>query len=304
MQPMKKIIFILVILVILAGAGYYIVTNNGLGLSTGNQQAAVDDATPIQTEEPGTTQMPSETVIGTSLEGNAIRAYHYGTGDTNLLFVGGIHGGYEWNTVLVAYELIDYLEENPEIIPRNVRVTVVPVLNPDGLNKSTGHVGRFPLEDAPTNYEVQVAGRYNARTVDLNRNFDCQWTPVARWGDREVDAGAAPFSEPESLAMKNYIEANTPDAVVVWYSAANGVYASSCDNGVLDETRNILAVYAEGSGYPAHDAYEYYETAGDMTNWLAKIGVPAISVLLSTHEDVEWDMNKKGFDALLEYYAN
>src|SRR3990167_8910078 len=41
-----------------------------------------------------------ETVLGTSVEERNITAYHYGTGDTELLFVGGIHGGYSWNTVL------------------------------------------------------------------------------------------------------------------------------------------------------------------------------------------------------------
>jgi murein tripeptide amidase MpaA len=66
---------------------------------------------------------------------NPITAYHYGTGDKEILFVGGIHGGYEWNTALVAYQLMDYLKANPNVIPKNVKVTVIPVLNPDGLIK-------------------------------------------------------------------------------------------------------------------------------------------------------------------------
>src|SRR3989344_3845656 len=47
--------------------------------------------------------------IGTSTQGRAIMAYHFGEGGTELLFVGGIHGGYSWDTALVAYELMDYL---------------------------------------------------------------------------------------------------------------------------------------------------------------------------------------------------
>ena len=40
-----------------------------------------------------------------------------------------------------------------------------------------------------------------------------------------------------------------------------------------------------------------------MTNWLAKIKIPAISVLLTNHEDTEWDKNLAGIKALLQYYA-
>ena len=42
------------------------------------------------------------TVIGTSVEGRNIEATTYGSGDTHLLLVGGIHGGYEWNSSILA----------------------------------------------------------------------------------------------------------------------------------------------------------------------------------------------------------
>src|SRR5262245_28910177 len=80
----------------------------------------------------------NQIVIGKSAEGRDISAYQYGTGAKKLLFVGGIHGGYEWNTVLVAYQLMDYLQANPSAVPSGVQVTIVPVLNPDGLNKVVG----------------------------------------------------------------------------------------------------------------------------------------------------------------------
>jgi murein tripeptide amidase MpaA len=73
------------------------------------------------------------TVIGRSVEGRAIDAYTYGTGKDRFLFVGGIHGGYEWNSVLLAYTFMDYLEANPDVIPSTASVTVVPSANPDGV---------------------------------------------------------------------------------------------------------------------------------------------------------------------------
>jgi len=86
-------------------------------------------------------------VLGSSVQGRAIEAYTYGTGETLLVFVGGIHGGYEWNSVLLAYELMDYLAEDPSRIPSNMRVTVIPDANPDGTWKIVGKEGRFVVAD-------------------------------------------------------------------------------------------------------------------------------------------------------------
>lgn len=243
------------------------------------------------------------TELGTSVEGTPIVAYHFGTGDTELLFVGGIHGGYSWNTALVAYDLIDYLTENKDVIPEGVKVTVIPVVNPDGLKKVVGTAGRFEESMVPATLADRVPGRFNAHNVDLNRNFACDWQAEGTWQSKSVSGGNAAFSEPESQALKNYVEKNTPAAVVVWYAAAGGVYASNCHNGVLPKTTEIMNVYAQASGYPAHQTFDYYEVTGDMVNWLASKNIPGISVLLTTHDSVEWDKNKKGIDALLAAYA-
>lgn len=298
---MKNIIIILLV-VILAGIGIYIFTKN---------LPPKADVTTDTTQSPGDTETSqtndltegSEVVIGKSVEGRDITAYNYGEGDTQILFVGGIHGGYSWNTVLVAYELMDYLKANPDIIPSKVKVTVVPVLNPDGLNKVVGTLGRFTKTDVSSSQAIKISGRFNANNVDLSRNFDCGWQSVGMWQTTTVSGGSKAFSEPESLAIRNYVETHKLDAVVVWYSAAGGVYASSCDSGILPQTSTITNIYAKASGYPAYESFDFYETTGDMVNWLAKNKIPAISVLLSTHEDIEWDKNQKGIEALFQYYA-
>ena len=245
---------------------------------------------------------PSE-VIGLSTEGRDITAYHFGTGEKEILFVGGLHGGYEWNTVLVADQLVDYLKAHPEAVPQAVRVTVIPVVNPDGLNKVVGSSERFAASDVSPSQTVQVSGRFNAHTVDLNRNFDCDWKASGVWQNKTVDGGGAAFSEPESQAMKKYIDDNGPIAVVVWYSSAGGVFSSNCHGGVLPETATLTNIYAKASGYPAHESFDFYEITGDMVNWLAKERVPAISVLLTNHTDTEWDKNLAGIQATLQHYA-
>ena len=307
---MKKIIIILMALA-LVGGGVYFVIQNGLNEVIVNEsldetEVMTDIDQPQDEEQPDEAQdvqeKEVETIIGKSVEDRNITAYHYGNGDTKLLFVGGIHGGYSWNTVLVAYEMMDYLEANPNIIPDNVEVTVIPSLNPDGQNDTVGTAGRFTKADVPAP-DLRVPGRFNANNVDLNRNFDCDWQSTGLWRNVEVDGGSGVFSEPETMAIRDYVEANNPNAVVVWYSAFGGVFASNCHNGVLPETLKITNVYAEASGYPALEEFDFYEITGDMVNWLAKNDIPGISVLLTTHEDVEWDKNRAGIEALLKYYA-
>jgi hypothetical protein len=243
-------------------------------------------------------------IIGRSADSNEILAYQYGKGDTEIVFVGGLHGGYEWNTVLVAQQLSDYLKANPETVPANVKVTVIPVVNPDGLDKVVGTTtGNFTAKDVSASKEVVVSGRFNGNNVDLNRNFDCDWKAEGTWQNKTVSGGTSAFSESESKAVRDYITAHNPKAVIVWYSSAGGVYASNCHEGVLADTRSIMNTYAKASGYPAHDNFNFYEITGDMTNWLAKEGVPAISVLLTNHTDTEWTKNLAGVKAVLKYYS-
>jgi hypothetical protein len=301
---MKKTIVWLVIIIILVGIGWYFfarslpqLPNNQEGQG-GNQATTTEPAPAPQVQENA-----ASSSIGTSVEGREIVAYNFGTGTTSLLFIGGIHGGYEWNTVLVAYQLMDYLAQNPSAVPANVKVTVIPVLNPDGLNKVVGTAGRFAATDAPTSDTKTVPGRFNAHNVDLNRNFECDWQATAKWQDKDVSGGSAAFSEPESQAAKSYVETTKPKAIVTWYSAAGGVFSSNCHTGVLAETDLLTKTFATASGYSAHESFDFYATTGDMTNWFAKSGIPAISVLLTNHTDTEWTKNQKGIDAILKHYA-
>jgi hypothetical protein len=240
-------------------------------------------------------------VIGTSVEGRAIEAYAYGSGDVSLVFVGGIHGGYEWNSVLLAYELMDYLAEDPARVPGNLRVVVIPSANPDGVYKIVGKEGRFALADVKAG--DQSPGRFNANGVDLNRNFDCKWQSEAMWRGNKVGAGTQAFSEPEAKALRDFFLKERPAAAVFYHSQANAVYASECNEGVLPETLAVMNAYASAAGYPAIASFDAYPITGDAEGWLASIGIPALSVELATHESVEWGKNRLGIEALLARYG-
>lgn len=305
---MKKLIIGLVIVVVLGVGAYFVFKGPSKSVDiTGGENNATNTAqTGTGGQTGGTangTQNKEQTVIGKSAGGRDILAYHYGTGAKEILFVGGIHGGYEWNTALVAYEAMDYLKANPSVIPTGVKVTVIPVLNPDGLAKVVSAAGKFSAADVNTSQTVQVSGRFNDNQVDLNRNFDCDWKTKAVWQTKTVSGGSSVFSEPEARAIKTYIETNKPVAALVWYSSASGVFASNCHNGVLSETLTIANIYGKASGYKVYKSFNFYEITGDMVNWFAKMNIPAISVLLTDHTNTEWTKNEAGIKALLNNYA-
>lgn len=306
---MKNTIIALVVIIIIVIFAFALYQGGFFNQAPVDNQSENPDwtgnATSTATSTPAEAEaMGPEKVIGQSAEGRDIVAYSYGEGDKEVVFVGGVHGGYSWNTVLAAREIKEYFEDNQEKIPANLKVTIIPLLNPDGLNKVVGTTGEFDSGNVPASVEETVSGRFNANNVDLNRNFDCNWQETSTWRNQKVNAGTKPFSEPEAQAFRNYINEAKPAAVVFYFSAAGGVFSSSCQDGILPETKELTSVYAKASGYPAYSEFDFYDISGDAVNWLAKEKIPGISVLLSNHQDTEWSKNRKGIEALLNYYAD
>lgn len=240
-------------------------------------------------------------IIGQSVEKRNIEVYTYGNGGRHILFVGGIHGGYEWNSSLLSYRFMDHLKENPDFVPQNLTISVIPTLNPDALFSVVKKEGKFQISDIPKDADLSYA-RFNARDVDLNRNFACKWQATSVWRDEEVSAGTEAFSEPEARAIRDFVLEKDPLAVVFWHSQSNAVYASECEEGVLSETTDIMNAYSNASDYKAIEVFDAYPITGDAEGWIASIGIPAITVELETHETIEWERNLKGIKAIFEYY--
>ncbi|MBY0309684.1 hypothetical protein K2Q16_00875 [Patescibacteria group bacterium] len=257
-----------------------------------------DQVSPTAPQAPWQTM----TIIGSSVAGRPIEAHTYGNGSTSLLFVGGIHGGYEWNSVLLAYEFMDHLANFPETVPPSLTIHVIPSLNPDGLSKVVTKTGRFTLTDVINPAERVAAARFNDNQVDLNRNFDCKWQPTSTWRNVEVSAGSAPFSEPEAVALRDYVQKIAPKGAIFWHSQANTVYGSECENGMIPHTLTLMNTYAAAAGYRTMAQFNDYPVTGDAEGWLASIGVPAITVELKGYQTSEWSQNLAGTNAVLDLY--
>lgn len=245
-----------------------------------------------------TLAQPTANTIGYSVQGRAIVNYSFGSGPTQLIFVGGVHGGYEWNTILLAYEIIDHYTANPQLVPPSLTVHIIPSANPDGQYLVTNHAGRFHASDVAADTE---SGRFNANNVDLNRNWDCEWSPTATWRDVTVSGGESPFSEPENIILRNFILPKEPAIVVFWHSAANGVFAAGCpETHALSLA--LANIYGRAANYPVYERFTSYDITGDASDWLTTQGISSISVELQNHQSLDLAQNLNGVQAILDHF--
>jgi hypothetical protein len=220
-----------------------------------------------------------------------------------MAFIGGIHGGYEWNTTLLAYQAIDFFTAHPEELPDSVSLYIIPAANPDGLVAVIGRFGRFSFNDARSlTITSTFHGRFNGNRVDLNRNWGYNWRPNAFWGQSRVSGGAEPFSEVETQILRDFLTIPPMTAVLFWHSAARGVFSGSCDAPLL-QTNVLATMYAAAAGYPAYDSFDAYPITGDATDWLCSQGIPAIVVELSSKMGLDWSQNLAGMRAMITHYS-
>jgi len=314
---MKNILLAVVALLIIGAGVYFFMSNDSEMNPSYEKPTPMDDSNlanenlpnenennPAEDEEVVELERGAESIVGTSEDGKNILAYHFGEGEKEVLLIGNIHGGYSWNTALLGYEIVDWFKATPSLVPEGLMVTVIPTLNPDGLAKVTGKTGSFVASDVKASEAEKIEARFNSNMVDLNRNFDCQWSEAATWQNKDVSGGSAPFSEAETKSLQTYVSKFKPSAVIAWYSSAGGVYASQCGESTLPGTLAMTKEFAEASGYTPHEVFDYYDITGDMVNWFAKQNIPAISVLLSNHTNTELTKNKAGIQAVLSSLAN
>lgn len=295
-------------------------TTNFFTTQTATNQSMIDiqGSTPVhpiftETLEPISIQTPSSelavtqvivpisnpSIIGLSTGGYPIEVYQYGDGPDSVVLIGGIHGGYEWNTILLAYEFIDYFNTNPGIVPARLAVYIIPSTNPDGQVKVVGHNGRFLPNEI---FGETLDGRYNANGVDLNRNWDCNWSPDAYWRDQKINPGEMAFSETETRLLRDFILTKKPISVIFWHSAYPGVFYGSCQD-MYQSSQVLATIYANSAQYPEIAEFSGYKVTGDAADWLSNQGIPTIEVELSDHQNTEFEKNLEGVISVLKFLA-
>ena len=130
-------------------------------------------------------------VIGHSVNGRPIRAWHVGDPSSRrtVVAMATMHGNEP-----APQHTLTQLRDGARI--RGVDLWLVPRVNPDGLARHT---------------------RYNARGIDINRNF-----PV-RFRAHTDHSGPRPASAPETRAMMRFASNIRPDLIISFHQPLFGV---------------------------------------------------------------------------------
>jgi len=148
--------------------------------------------------------------LGTSLEGRPIHALELSHGGTREIFVDGGHHAREWIAVMVPMCVAERLVTDPKTRPLldSIKFVIAPVINPDGYHY-TWTTDRY--------WRKNRRGDYG---VDLNRNYSVAWGGAGSSKDKTSSTyrGEAPFSEPETRAVRHLFETDHVSAAIDFHS--------------------------------------------------------------------------------------
>lgn len=245
-----------------------------------NYTEMTDKLRTLTQQHSGISQMNS---IGKSLEGRDIWAVRI-SGDLAqadsfpaAIFMGGHHArehlSIELPIYYIEYLLTEYANGNPRIqrLVNGRDLHFIPMVNPDGAEYdiSTGSYKSWRK-----NRRQNSNGTYG---VDLNRNYGYGWGGGGASTSPGSDTyrGPSAFSEPETQAIKNYVEAHenitsllsfhTYSQLILypWGHQYEGI-ANSRDKQVHEVMAKKMA---EWNGYRPQQSSELYIASGDTTDW-------------------------------------
>ena len=155
-----------------------------------------------------------------------------------------------------AAELLDY-----------ATLTLVPAVNPDGLDLATGELqqgefyrGAMNIADDWEQIPFPAGWKANIRGTDLNLQYPAGWNEAkeikyaqgVRGPAPQDYVGIAPLSAPESRAMYDYTLASSPRLTISYHTQGEEIYwrYGECEP---EGARKIGELFAKLSGYKLTD---------------------------------------------------
>jgi len=188
--------------------------------------------------------------IGKSVLGKELFCLRFGSGDKKI-FINAAHHGKEWITSMLVMSMLEkicFLYKNNmnlwdfdiQNICKSISLYTCPMVNPDGVNLAISGLS----DDIPTivrtrlisfnNGSHDFIGKWqsNANGVDLNHNYDAGFLKGKAHEVQEKIfspgptrfSGSHAFSEPESIALKDFTCSLFPDITVSYHSQGEEIY--------------------------------------------------------------------------------
>jgi len=200
-------------------------------------------------------------------------------GEPGVIFF-GCHHAREWISVEIPFSFGKYLLENysndPNIrnLVNHCEIWIIPLVNPDGLEYSL-HYYRYWRKNRRANTDGSFG-------VDLNRNYNYKWgyddagsSPDPRSG---LYRGTAPFSEPETSSIRDFIPGKNIKALISYHSYGR------------------LIIYPWGyTNIPADDREMMHQMAAEMSKLIESVhgniyhyGQAADSLYVANGDTTDW----------------
>lgn len=193
-----------------------------------------------------------------------------------IFFVGGHHArehlSVELPLMLIEHLLKSYTAGDARIkaLVDSRDIHIAPALNADGLE----------FDIATGKYQYWRKNRRDNRDrtygVDLNRNYGFQWGTggSSKRTNDETYMGPNAFSEPETQAVKKFIEAQPNINVVLSYHTFSELilYPWGHKRGSMDSVdqrvhETMAGQMAKWNGYKPQSSADLYIASGDLTDW-------------------------------------
>ncbi len=185
-----------------------------------------------------------------SIEGRPLRHWVFGSGLPVTLVFAGIHGS-ERSSVELASRFLEVLYRDPDSVGRGT-IVVAPLVNPDGYERGE---------------------RWNARGVDLNRNF-----PAWNW-EGSSRGGPKPASEPETRFVLRLLERFRPTRIV-------SVHAPLACVNWDGPARRLARALSQESGLPRREDIGY-PTPGSFGSYAGRqLGIPTVTLELPQRDRI------------------
>ena len=224
--------------------------------------------------------------------------------EPDILFMGGIHAR-EWISVEVPLYLAKYLldlygtDQKVKQLVDSREIWIVPLVNPDGLEYSRTYDRNWRK-----NCRDNGDGTFG---VDPNRNFGYNWGLAGSSGDPEKETyrGVAPFSEPETQAIREFVATHEFYASISYHSYSQLVlypwgYTKDAAphkeqlSKIAEDMANAIRD-VHGMNYSARQASNLYRASGDSDDWLyGAYNIAAFTVELRPKN--LWDGGGKPFE--------
>lgn len=228
-----------------------------------------NDAYALEQEYQG---LVKTSVIGTSHDRRDIIMLKVGSGSKNIIVTAGVHGRESINPVVLMKMAEFYCQENKKALNR-YSIYFIPLLNPDGYmialrgyNIIKNEALRITAKAKKIPYQEW---KYNARGVDINRNF-----PSYFW--RSKQEGDKPASENETKALIHIFDTNPSEGYIDYHSRGKEIYyyRNRMNDDYNRRQKMIAERLADDTGYaivPPKEEIGIGDTGGNTVHYYSEV---------------------------------